>query len=131
MNSPCCHRKLMMINGGGGQCPKCKKVWGEAAIKEYNPKTNCGVGSITFGGVHHVLIQAVFEDRKPTTTVCGTDAPAHRDLFDDEWGFEDVCKAMEAAERCARPCRRCRKSVAIAKAVARNMRDMKEVSDGF
>ncbi len=117
MNSPCCHRKLMMISGGGGRCPKCKKVWGKAAIEEYNPKTNCGVGSITFGGVHHVLLQAVFEDRKPTTTLCGTDAPAHRDLFDDEWGFKDVYEAMTAAEKCSRPCKLCRRSEARLRAV--------------
>jgi hypothetical protein len=81
-------------------------------------RTNCGVGSITFGGVHHVLLQTVFKGgHKPTITLCGTDAPAHRDLFDDEWSFKDVYEAMEHVEKMSLPCKLCRRSEAKLRAV--------------
>jgi hypothetical protein len=91
-------------------------------------KTNCGVGSITFGGAHHVLLQAVFEDgHDPTATLCGTTASSGGTLFDDEWGFEDIYKAMEYAETCARPCKRCRRAAAQAKAISRRANEVAEL----
>ena len=77
--------------------------------------THWGTGSITFGGVFHVIRQD--KDRNiwlRRETVCGTWAHGRESgLFDDEWGFASAEKAWASIKDRARACKRCRREMAL------------------
>jgi hypothetical protein len=71
-----------------------------------------GVAQITANGVHHIMIELQAADDEKNIqseigTLCGTDAPEHFDLFNDEWAFVSLEDALEYVQTCDPICTRC------------------------
>jgi len=74
-----------------------------------------GTGSVTFGGVFHVLVQRPgVNSWLRRETLCGTWAHGRGSgLFDDEWGFASAGEAWASIKGRARACKRCRREMAL------------------
>jgi len=74
--------------------------------------TYWGTGSITFGGVLHVVSQEKIDRRcNPMTAFCGTEAPVGHHLFSDNWNFESAKAAWDSIKDLTYACKRCKRQI--------------------